>query len=163
MGTAAEGGTAPEPGTSAADAEDAAATAVHGSHRPGHSLREHLDRVVTRLTDALVSGRLPAGLEREVERLLDEVAGHREAARSLRGSARQDFVARLQRLDDELMGQARQAAEAAALAALRADAEGELAAFRGRMAEDDYRRAVDAATTALLRERLKLPTLAYGQ
>ncbi len=119
--------------------------------------------MVTRLTDALASGRLPDGLEREVEQVLDTLAGQREAARSLRGASRQEFIAELQRLDDKLMAHARQAAEDSALASLRTEAEAELSAFRNRMLEDDYRRAVEAATTALLRDRLRLPTLAYGQ
>jgi len=163
VATAGAGGQTP-PLSSLADGadEDGSGVGAAAAQRPGRSLREHLDRVVTRLTDALASGRLPDGLEREAEQVLDTLAGQREAARSLRGAARQEFIAELQRLDDELMAHARQAVEDSALASLRTEAEAELSAFRGRMPEDDYRRSVEAATTALLRERLRLPTLAYG-
>ena len=164
LGTAGGGsGTPPHSSLGHGADEDGTGEGAAAAQRPGRSLREHLDRVVTRLTDALASGRLPDGLERQVERVLDVLAGQREAARSLRGAARQEFVAQLQRLDDELMAHARQAAKDSALASLRTDAEAELSAFRGRMSDDDYRRAVEAATTALLRDRLKLPTVAYGQ
>jgi hypothetical protein len=164
VGTAGAGGeTAPVSSLADGAGEDGVGDGAPAAQRPGRSLREHLDRIVTRLTDVLASTRLPDGLDSEVERVLDAFAGQREAARSLRGAARQEFIERLQRLDDELMARARQAAGDSRLDLLRTEAEGELAAFRGRMSEDDYRRAVEAATTALLRDRLKLPTLVYGQ
>jgi hypothetical protein len=47
------------------------------------------------------------------------------------------------------------------LDALAAEAQRELAAFRERMSADDYARAVQAATMKLLRERLRLPDIAY--
>ena len=157
VGTAGGGGAAVE---RAATGQEDSAPAMP---RPGRSLREHLDRVVTRLTDLLASGSLPTELEQEVERVLDQLARDREASRTLRGDARQAYVAGLQRLDDGLMERARRSADAALLTSLRRDASADLEAFRARMAEDDYRRALEAATATLLRERLKLPIVAYGQ
>ncbi len=59
------------------------------------------------------------------------------------------------------MAAAQAATPSEVLDALGREAEHDLAAFRGRMPADDYSRAVEAATTKLLRERLKLPEIAY--
>jgi hypothetical protein len=130
--------------------------------RPGHSLRAHLDRVVTRLTDRVASGAFPADLERAAERVIDALGEGRTASRSLRGEARAAFIRTLQQIDDELLASARAATPEPVLAALRADAEQELAGFRGRMPPGDYARAVEAAATRLLRDRLALPDIAFG-
>jgi hypothetical protein len=45
---------------------------------------------------------------------------------------------------------------------LRVEAERDLAGFRDRMPAQEYARAVEAATRKLLRDRLKLPDVAYG-
>ena len=164
IGTAAAGGTGAttREGAHAEGEEDAEAGGGTSAPRPGRSLREHLDRVVIRLTDALATARLPGGLDRRVEEVLDELSGARESSRTLRGTARQQFLARLQQLDDLLMASAVDETGEGVLAPLRAEAERELAGFRGRMAEDDYRRALAAAAATLLRERLKLPVIGYG-
>jgi hypothetical protein len=125
------------------------------------SLRAHLDRVATRLTDRLASDSLPPGLEACLERLLSEIAPHRDAARTLRGEGRQALIAGLQRLDEELLAAVRAASDEAAVAEARAAAETDLEAFRPRMAEADYARACDSAVAALLRDRWRLPVIAY--
>jgi hypothetical protein len=129
--------------------------------RPGPSLRAHLDRVVTRLTDCLAGGAVDGELERAIERAVAELGEARAASRTLRGEARAAFIARLQAVDDDLMAAARVAAAPDVIEALRREAAQDLAVFRGRMSADDYSRAVDAATTKLLRERLRLPDIAY--
>jgi hypothetical protein len=153
VGTAGRGGVGPEaPGESARDE-------LPQRSRP--SLRAHLDRVVTRLTDCLASGAVAGDLERAIERVVAELGDARAASRSLRGEARAAFIARLQAVDDELIAAARAAAPAEALEALGREAALDLAAFRGRMSADDHARAVAAATMNLLRERLKLPNVSY--
>jgi hypothetical protein len=129
--------------------------------KSGPSLRAHLDRVVTRLTDCVASGALASALERVVEKTIGELSDARAASRSLRGEARATFVARLQTIDEEVLAAARAATPRDVLDALAAEAQRELAAFRERMSADDYARAVQAATMKLLRERLRLPDIAY--
>ncbi len=129
--------------------------------RPSQSLRAHLDRVVTRLTDLVAGGLLPAGLEGSVERVIGELSEARSASRSLRGEARAAFIDRLRTIDDEMSGAALAATPAETLATLRLDAEQDLLAFRTRMSADDYARAVESATARLVRDRLKLPDIAY--
>jgi len=130
--------------------------------KPSPSLRAHLDRVVTRLTDRVASGTLAGELERVVERLIIELGEARTASRSLRGEARAAFVARLDAIDDELVASARTVTPSDVLATLRLEAEQELIPFRGRMPAEQYTRAVEAATTNLLRDRLKLPEVGYS-
>jgi hypothetical protein len=131
--------------------------------RSGHSLRAHLDRVATRLTDRLAAGGLPASLETHLGRLLEQLARDREAARTLRGQARDELMATLQKLDVELLEAARAASDAGMIASLGRAADVDLDGFRLRMAEADYVRARDAAVSALLRDRWRLPTLAYDK
>lgn len=131
--------------------------------KAGGSLRAHLDRVVTRLTDRTASGALAPGLEAVVDRIIGVLADEREASRTIRGDARLGLVSRLQALDDELLAAAAAATSPAVLDALRLEAEQELAGFRGRMPAPDHARAVDAATSRLLRDRLKLPEIGYQQ
>jgi hypothetical protein len=116
---------------------------------------------VTRLTDCLASGSLAGGLERAVEKIAGELGEDRAPSRGLRGEARAAFINRLQAVDDELMAAARAALSPDVVEALGREAEQDLAAFRGRMSDDDYSRAVEAATMKLLRERLKLPDIKY--
>jgi hypothetical protein len=130
--------------------------------KPGHSLRAHLDRVVTRLTDRVAGGALGGELERAVESILAELGEERSLSRNLRGEARAAFIARLQAIDDELLAAACQATPADVMNTLRVEAEQDLAGFRDRMPAQEYARAVEAATIKLLRDRLKLPDVAYG-
>lgn len=143
VGTAGSGPAAPQPGA------------------PGHSLRAHLDRVATRLTDRLADGSLPPALEAHLERLLDELGRAREGARTVRGEARQELIARLQQLDLDLLAAVRASADAEPLSAVVTQAEADLADFRGRMAPADFERSRDAAVGALLRDRWRLPVVAY--
>lgn len=142
-----------------AAAETPAGEAAGG--RPSRSLRAHLDRVATRLTDRLADGSLPPGLDAHLARLLDELGRMREGATTLRGEARQEAIDRLQQLDLELLAAVRDSAEAEALASAAAAAEADLGAFRARMAPSDFTRAREAAVGALLRDRCRLPVVAY--
>ena len=153
VGTAGGGGVGPEAPVESAGDEP--------RQRSGPSLRAHLDRVVTRLTDCLASGAVAGDLDRAIERVVSELGDARVASRSLRGEARAVLITRLHAVDDELMAAAWAATAADALDGIGHEAEQDLAAFRGRMSADDYGRAVAAATMKLLRERLKLPDIAY--
>jgi hypothetical protein len=153
IGTAG-GGALPAPGAS----EDEAPAS---RSKPGHSLRAHLDRVVTRLTDRVAAGSLGPSLEPAVESLIVELGRDREASRSLRGEARAQFVERLQALDRRLMDAARSATPSTTIEQLAREADLELSGFKGRMSAEDYSRAVAAAATKLLRDHWKLPVVVY--
>ena len=60
------------------------------------------------------------------------------------------------------MQQARALLDDATRAALAREAESVLAAFRGGMPADAFARARDAAVDRLVRERVKLPTVAFA-
>lgn len=155
VGVGTAGGGELGPGASAEPAGD------EPRQRSGPSLRAHLDRVVTRLTDCLASGAVVGDLERAIDRAVAEMGDARAASRGLRGEARAAFIARLQAIDEELMAAARAATSPDVLEALGREAGQDLAVFRGRMSADDYSRAVEAATMKQLRERLKLPDVSY--
>ena len=156
VGTAGGGGLGQAP-----LAESAESAADEPRQRAGPSLRAHLDRVVTRLTDCLASGALAGEFERAIDQAVTDLGDARAASRSLRGEARAALIARLRALDDELMAAARAATPPDVFDTIRREAEQDLAAFRGRMPADDYSRAVEAATNTLIRKRLKLPDIAY--
>jgi hypothetical protein len=134
---------------------------AEGRSRPGHSLRAHLDRVVTRLTDRVAGGALPDILEAAIEAVIDELEPEREVSRTLRGEARGRLIARLMEVDERLMAAARAATPADRLAETERDAMNDLQAFAGRMPPDAYARAVEAASAKRLREFWKLPDVSY--
>jgi hypothetical protein len=130
--------------------------------KPGHSLRAHLDRAVTRLTDLQTRGNVPPRLEGVVEQLLVDLGGEREASRNLRGDARATYLHALERRDAELLAAAREALTPDAKRRLEQEAAEELQAYKGRMAQEDYSRALAAATDRLVRDHWKLPVITYG-
>jgi hypothetical protein len=127
------------------------------------SLRSHLDRVVTRLTDLQARGGISPPVAAKVEELIEYLGSQREASRTLRGEARQALVARLAERDRELLEAATASTPRDVLASLDGEAAQELAGFRARMAPEAYERALGAAARRLLRERLKLPVITYEQ
>ncbi len=156
IGTAG-GGAMGQPG------EAAEATAGAGRAKAVQSLRAHLDRVATRLTDRVAEGALAGALEAVVERAMGEIGEARAASRGARGEARAALVGRLQAIDDDLMAAAWAVTAPDVRAELRLEAEQDVVTFRGRMPADDYARAVEAGASRLLRERLKLPDIRYQQ
>jgi hypothetical protein len=144
--------------------DSAGASAEPGSTRaggPAHSLRAHLDRAVTRLTDLQARGGLPERLQDAVGQLIDRLAKDREISRTLRGEARAQFLRVLEQLDAELLQAARQATAEGTLAQLREEAADDLSEYRSRMPADAYERSVRAASDKLLRDHWKLPAVAY--
>jgi hypothetical protein len=148
-----------------AGGSDAGATAGGGvtpedSPSPRHgTLPMHLERVIARLT-ALRAGSARA-LDPTIETIVRELDAARGQARALRGDARQAFVARLRALDAQLMTAVRGQCDAGTLSDIAAEADEELAPFRGRLPEDAYRAARDACVERILRERFRLPVLGY--
>ena len=144
-------------GDPAADGEDAA-DAVGPSRRYG-SLAAHLDRVIARLTA------LRAGEDRTLDGVLDAIARELDAvrgtAKGTRGEARAALLARLAALDRELLDAARRRCGEGLLRQLGDEADAELAPFRARLPADQYARSRDACIDRLLRDRQRLPVVAY--
>ena len=122
-------------------------------------LPAHLERVVARLTA------LRGGETRSLEPVIDDIVRELDAARArakgLRGDARAALLDRLREIDAQLVQAARATCDAAAIQALGAEADAELAPFRGRMPQDAYGRSREACVDRLLRERVKLPVITF--
>ena len=146
--------------TRAADGIDATATELPETRR-GPSLPAHLERVVMRLTSARAGGTLGESFDDLIDRVARELDAARGEARGLRGAARERLIDRLSALDRELLNQARHALDANAMHALRREAEQELEPFRMGMAPDVFARARDGAIDRLVRERCRLPMVAF--
>jgi hypothetical protein len=129
--------------------------------RATRSLAAHLERVVMRLTNARATGAIDGTFESVIDAAARELDVARASARGVRGDARQALIARLTALDEELLQRARAAVDEPTRAALVDDAETELAAFRERMAPEAFARVRDAACDRLLRERFRLPIVAF--
>jgi hypothetical protein len=127
--------------------------------RRHESLPAHLERVVARLTA------LRAGEDRSLDSTLDEIVYEidlaRAGAKAIRGDARQTLIDRLRALDRRLLDAARAQCDAETMTALTAEADADLAPFRGGMAPDTYEQSRRAAIDRLLRERQKLPIVAF--
>lgn len=123
------------------------------------SLPAHLERVVARLTA------LRAGEDRSLDTTLDEIVHEIDVARTgakpLRGEARQTLIDRLRALDRRLLDEAYAQCDADTITALGTEADADLSPFRGRMAAEAYEQSRRAAVDRLLRERRKLPIIAF--
>jgi hypothetical protein len=126
------------------------------------SLPAHLERVVLRLTAARAAGSLGDEFDALIDRAAAELDAARAKAGGLRGDARQALLDRLTALDAELVARARTTLDEASRAALAREAESELAGFRSGMSAETFGRAREAAIDRLVRERVKLPTIAFG-
>jgi hypothetical protein len=130
--------------------------------RRRESLARHVERAVARLT-LLRGSAEPAGAPRLPDAALDAIVAAldrlREPADRARGDARAEVLSTLTALDAQLLAAAREAAGAGAIAALRREAETDLAGYRDRLPGTEWARVVDAAADRALRERLRLPVL----
>jgi hypothetical protein len=127
--------------------------------RRHESLPAHLERVVARLTT------LRAGEDRSLDTTLDAIVQEidiaRAGAKSIRGEARQTLIERLRALDKRLLEAAHAQCDADTIHALSTEADEDLAPFRGRMAPETFEQSRRAALDRLLRERRRLPTIAF--
>ena len=131
-----------------------------GSPAKRDTLPAHLDRAIARLT-AVRAGTPAPGFDRLLEEAVRELDRSRAAAKQSRGDARAALLGRLAALDRELLDAARDQVDAVRRAALRAEAEAEIAPFAARMSPDARARAVDAAFDRLVREAVGLPVLSH--
>ena len=123
------------------------------------SLPAHLERVIARLTT------LRAGEDRSLDAAVDaivrELDASRAKAKTVRGDAREILLDRLSELDTSLIEAVRAQCGAESLAKLAAEADEELRPFRGRMPSEAYQQSHRACVDRLLRDRARLPTIAY--
>lgn len=133
--------------------EDAATERKRGT------LPAHLERVVARLTA------LRGGADRSRDVTLDDIVRELDAVRAgskgLRGEAREALLERLRALDLRLLQTARAGCDGPTLQRLGAEAEVQLAPFRDRMAPGVYAQSKQACIDRLIREHLRLPTMAF--
>jgi hypothetical protein len=123
-------------------------------------MREHLDRVLEKITSRLTSARpLSTRLKDVLEAITDEVTSFSGLGEPIRGEARTRVLERLAELDRMMIDAVRGDIDPGALPAIQREAEEELAPFRERMDDEAFRRALDLAVARLLREQEKLPVL----
>jgi hypothetical protein len=90
-----------------------------------------------------------------------ELDAARATVKGLRGEARQAFADRLVALDRRMIQAARETLDAAAVQEVAVEADRELAPFRERMPRDAYDQSRQACVERLIRERLRLPVIAF--
>ena len=140
-----------------ADSDDV--SAVEDAGRQRSSLPAHLDRVHARLAEAR-TGTAPC-LEGVLQEVIRQLEATRAVAKTLRGDARHAAIERLGALDAMVLDAARAGTDGAALAEMQAEAESELTAFRARMPAEAYTRALAACVDRIVRERHRLPRIAF--
>jgi hypothetical protein len=145
------------PGHEPAPSGRPAVTRVSSSHQT--SLPAHLDRVIARLT-ALRAGE-DRSLDERLEAIVQELDGARSAAKTLRGPAREALMQRLREIDRTLLDAVRAQATPELLAEMTREADEDLAGYRDRMLPAAYERSRTASIDRLLRERRRLPVVAF--
>jgi hypothetical protein len=146
---------------SATGREQAATGGVPGGTGGRSSLPAHLERVVARLTGARAVGSIDDAFDPLIDRVSAELDAARARPGGVRGDARRALLDRLAAIDAEMLRLARAAITEAELRAVFLDADQELEPFRREMADDAWLRAREAAVDRLVRERLRLPTVAF--
>ncbi len=136
-------------------------TVVDSQQSTKQSLPAHLQRVVLKLTAARTSGALGPEFDDLIDRVARELEEARADARGVRGERRRQLVDRLTALDRELLEHARAGLDEAAREELTREADAELAPFKAGMTADVFARARDAAIDRLVRDRFRLPTVAF--
>ena len=124
------------------------------------SLASHIDRCLSRLL-VVKTGREDPAFDALLAQATSELDALAASAKTARGEARARIVARLSELDADLVAAARDGVNPPMAAALQREADGELAAFAGRMPAASLAHSRRLAFERLLREALNLPVLTY--
>ncbi len=122
------------------------------------SLSSHLERAIARLTTLRGNGVIDDGV---IDKLVRELDTARGASKGMRGAARDAFLDRLRSIDAELLTLARQHTAQPDLEDLGLEAAQELAPFKDRMPPGAYEHAARTCVDRLLRERVRLPRVAF--
>lgn len=125
------------------------------------SLPAHIERIITRLTGARAGARRSEGFHRLVDDAVRELDRIRPGAKQARGDDRRALIDRLAELDRALVGAAAAELGEPRAAALRAEAEAEIAPFAIRMSADARSRAVSVAFERLVRDEVGIPVLTF--
>jgi hypothetical protein len=125
------------------------------------SLAAHVERALARLTVLRGSTQTARGLSDAIDRIGRRLDGMQADARRARGEARAALVLELESLERELTVAAVAALSEGDRQRLGADAERELAPFRGRIQPESFIKARAAAFERLVRETYALPSLRY--
>jgi len=141
-------------GVPAAEDSDAADTS-----RRQPSLPSHLERVIARLTS--LRGGDDRSLDEAIDTIVRELDAARAGAKSLRGDARDRLLERLRSLERGLLDAARARLVPAVMADIEREADAELAPFLDRMPADAYQRSRAACIDRIVRDRARLPVLAF--
>lgn len=132
-------------------------TAGEAEHHRSHvSLKNHLERTLGRLRAAQAEGVLGPAVA-DVIRLVEGLS----VAPPTRGEARRRILEELRACDERLVAAATAQCDGPAREELVAEAEDELAPFRARMPAEAYEQSRQACVRRLIRERLRLPVVAY--
>jgi hypothetical protein len=134
-------------------------TSEPAPRKPG--LASHIERAIARLIALRTDGTRSAAFDELVATAVRELDALVADARHARGDRRAAIVERLAALDRGLVEAAVGTLDAGVRAELRAEAEGELAAFGARIDPAARARAIDAAFERLARDAVSLPTLRY--
>jgi hypothetical protein len=139
--------------------------ASHGTDESTPPRREplarHSERSLGRLTTRRGSTQSGFALGDTLDRVVRRLDTLQPDARRVRGDERAALVLELEEMDGELTRAAVAALDSEDRDRLVADAERELAPFRGRMLPDSWSKAISAAFERLVRERFQLPSLRY--
>ena len=125
------------------------------------TLAAHVDRVVAQLAALRGSDRAPEALQPAIRDIADAVDGLRAGSVTARGAARDAVLTALADLDAGLVAAADLALTDDRRAAVRRDADAELAPFRARLDAAQWATALAAARARLVRIALGLPTVAF--
>ncbi|MGE0448661.1 MAG: hypothetical protein AB7Q29_03670 [Vicinamibacterales bacterium] len=145
--------------TGIAGRPDAPSADVSAPARRGPSLPEHLERVLVRLSSLRATGVLGPDADAVVDAVSSELDVVRAAGASLRGERRRAALARLADLDGQLLTIVMRGDASAMMDAIRAEVAEDLVQFRAGMTPDAYDRALAAAVSRAVRERLRLPQI----
>jgi hypothetical protein len=144
-------------GDHAAEGDDSEQTSAETRRRV--SLSRHLQRALDRLGAAVSRTGLQPGIRDALEIALADVGALADQARGVRGAARDALVAALADVDRRMLANVRAAVGPAELDRLAGDAARDLSLYRGRVADDVWRRSVDLGVSRQLRDELGLPVL----
>lgn len=125
------------------------------------SLHAHVERVAGQLAAVVRSERAPASLQAAAKAALTSLDAVLAASPTARGAARDALMATLADIDRSLVDEATRTLPSDRLAALSAEAAGELAAFRGRLQAGQWESAVAAARARLVRAALGMPAVRF--
>lgn len=124
-------------------------------------LASHIERLLVRLTSLRAGERLSPAFAAQVDLAVRELDTTKADAQHAQGERRSAIIARLEEIDSRLMRAAAGEVSADDAAALRREAEAEIAPFAARMPEGARSAATEAAFVRLLRESLGMPTIRF--